>query len=118
MTYAPDVIAEYDPETGMYTIGGDEEFARAEVRARGFVPASSVRFTRDYVQGNAFQVRGLLRRGDAQRFKPAELEALVRQFFADRGVEYEQVEAFCFNYEPNVTVEEARIRAAVDAAFA
>jgi hypothetical protein len=54
------------------------------------------------VQADGFMVRGLFRRGDAQRFSDAELRDLVAKFLNDHGVDIDPpdnpgtLEAFCF----------------------
>jgi len=118
LAYAPDATAEYDHEAGGYRAGGDV-LSPAELRDRGFARESNSSLDSAWVQANGFQVRGLIRRGDAQRFSDAELRDLVTGFLAERGVEVERpddLEAFCFNYTPDLNLDEARLRARADRA--
>lgn len=101
---------------------GDEFLTPSELRERGFTRVSDVSFDSDWVQANGFQVRGLIRQGDAQRFRPDELRDLVAAFFAERGVEVEHpgmLEAFCFSIDPDtpgLDLDKAREQAAADMA--
>lgn len=118
LRYAPDATARYDQEAGGIRVG-DECLMPYEVMERGFARKSSLSFGDEWVQADGFQVRGLFRRGDAQRFTPAELRELVIGLFAERGVQVpdpRQLEAFCFNYEPAINLDQARERAAADMA--
>jgi hypothetical protein len=69
-------------------------------------------------------IRGLFRRGDAQRFSDAELRDLVAKFLNDHGVDIDPpdkpgtLEAFCFNYEMSASMDQLRERAAADAVTA
>ncbi len=121
--FAADAAGEYSPERLAVIIDG-QRYGIAEARALGFARESAREFTRRWVQATGFLVRGLIERGDAQKFDPGELREAVRAWLADRGVRLraDTLEAVCFNYEPNVALDEARIAARVEreltAAFA
>src|ERR1700722_10251589 len=118
LRYAPGATAKLAPESGFFRVG-DEVLGTAELRDRGFARESNTSFDSDWVQANCFQVRGLIRRGDAQRFTGTELRDLVMKFFADHGVEVDrpdQLEAFCFNYDPGIDLDKAREQSAADMA--
>lgn len=120
LRFAPEATAEGswegDPPAYGVTIDG-ERHTTAEARRLGFVRASTTAFTSEYVQANGFQVRGLIRRGDAQKFSAGELREHVRRFLAERGVEFEHpgvLEAFTFSYHPSIDLDEARALASKD----
>lgn len=114
LRYAPDAVTVLGD--GGFRVGNDV-LTPAELRDRGFARANNISFDSEWVQANGFQVRGLFRRGDAQRFTGAELRDMVMAFFAEHGVEVEepeQLEAFCFNYEGGIDLDKARAQAAAD----
>lgn len=98
-------------DDGYRIAASDISFTTAEAHARGFAAADPSQLSDDWVQANAFQVRGLIRRGDAQRFDITELREVVRRYLTSHGVEIEHpdvFEAFCFNYMPHINLDEAR----------
>lgn len=102
-----------DPAVYRLTIDG-REYTTDEARDIGFVPARTDVWTDEWVQANGFQVRGILKRGDAQKFSAGELCEVVRRWLADRGVEFlspDMPEAFCFNYHVGVDLDVAREQA-------
>lgn len=118
LRYPPDTVAGWDSEAGGYRAGTDVLIA-TELPCRGFVRSSYAAIDGPWVQADGFQVRGLFRRGDAQRFTAAELRDHVEAFFTERGVVIEKpdaFEAFCFNYEPGINLEKASEQAAADMA--
>jgi hypothetical protein len=116
--FAPDATGEGscagDDEPYLVTIDG-KQYSTAHARRLGFVPAqTSGPGCNEYVQANGFQVRGLIRRGDAQKFNCGELRELVRRWLVERGVEIEfpdVFEAFTFNHRAALDLDQARERA-------
>jgi hypothetical protein len=105
-----------DPPAYRVTVDGGQ-YTTAEARKLGFVTAVSSGATSEYVQANGFQVRGIIRRGDAQKFDAEELREHVRQWLVERGVRFEHpdmLEAFTFNYHPGIDLDEARLLASKD----
>ncbi len=112
--FAPDARGEGDwtgePPAYRVTIDG-AEYTTAQARALGFARISEAAFSGTWVQANGFAVRGLIRRGDAQKFTTDELREVVRKFLADRGVEFEHpdvLEALTFHYHPGIDLDETQ----------
>ena len=110
--FAPDAAGEILKGEHAIVIDG-YAYTYTQARALGFAPEDTSDFGSRWVQANGFMVRGLIDRGDAQKFSTEELLGLVAAFLAERGVRLQTpdiLEAFCFNYGPRADLDEARIR--------
>ncbi len=117
--YAADATADGAWADGIYRVTIDPGHIVTSDRARalGFVPEVTGVWTDRWVQANMFQVRGVFARGDAQKFRTADLTDLVRDFLTGRGVELEVAEhpeVFCYNFTPSINFDEAAARARQD----